>query len=225
MSLLDSPKNYNELLPRLNGATFLTTLALFIMLRIFNLVPYVQFNKALVPQLQKYKELIEWIVSSGVIPLIAAFVAFILSYVFEMHYKIAKLLLVRFFWDKYFIARPLAKRAKSEISLTSINVKRIMNELYYPKVKEIDQHYVQLFWRYALPFWILFEHALVVFATAIILSIVNRNASILGLWEYFVCIVIVTVLQLLLVTAPKSTDQADQLPTDTVNDFFNNKFN
>jgi len=223
--MFESPKNYNELLPKLNKDTFLSTLAFFIVLRLLNLVPYIEFNKILIPQLKEYKEFIEWLVSFGVMPLIAAFVALFFSYYFEMHNKISKILKIRFLWDKYFIVKPLTKKASSNVELTQSVVMKVMNELYYPEVKKIDQHYVQLFWRYALPFWILFEHAIIVFVTALVLTIMNRNISILQLWGYFIFVVIVTTLQLILVTGQKSTDQADQLPSVTVIKFFNDHFN
>lgn len=220
-----SPKNYNELLPKLNLATFITTLVFFILLRFFNLVPLIEFNKILIPPLEEHKELIEWILSFGVIPVIAAFTALFFSSSFEMHNKVAKLLRVRFLWDKFFIAKPLAKKAAVEVQMTPCVVKKIMNELYYPEVKHIDQHYVELFWRYALWFWILFEHAIVAFVAAVILSIVHANAMVLVLWGYLACVVLVTALQLVFVTAQKSTDQANQLSANVVGKFFKGGFN
>lgn len=223
--MFESPKNYNELLPKLNRATFFITFVFFILLRIFNFVPFVEFKKDLIPPLKDYKEIIDWIFSFGVIPLIAAFMALFLSSFFEMHNKVTKLLGIRFFWDKYFIVKPLAKRANSEMELTTSTVKKIMNELYYPQVKNIDQHYVELFWRYALPFWILFEHVIVVLITAVVLSIVHANAMVLFIWGYLVCVIIVTALQLIFVTGPKSTDQANQISVDVVCEYFKNRLN
>jgi hypothetical protein len=221
--MFNSPKNYNELLPKLNRITFISTFAFFIVLRMFNLVPLVAFGKDVIPPLKDYKEMIEWILSFGIIPLVAALIALFFSTAFEIHNKVARLLKIRFFWDKYFIVKPLVAKAKVDMKITPSTVKHIMNELYYPQVKKIDQHYVELFWRYALPFWILFEHAIVVFITAVILSIVNANIRILFLWGYFLCITLLAALQLVFVTAEKSTDQANQIPMDTVNEFFKNR--
>lgn len=220
-----SPKNYNELLPKLNLATFITTLVFFILLRFYNLVPFIEFNKALIPPLKDHKEFIVWILSFGAIPLIAALIALFFSSSFEMHNKVAKLLRVRFLWDKFFIAKPLAKKAAVDVQLTPCVVKKIMNELYYPEVKNIDQHYVELFWRYALWFWIFFEHAIVVFVAAVILSIVHTNAMVFLLWGYLAIVVLVAALQLVFVTAQKSTDQANQLSANVVDEFFKSGFN
>lgn len=221
----NSPKNYNELLPKLNRSTFLTTFLFFILLRLFNIVPFVGIANNLIPPLKDYKELIQWLLSFGVIPLVAAFIALFLSNAFEIHNKVAKLLRIRYLWDKYFIVKPLTIRAKTEPKLTPSRVKQIMNELYYPQVKKIDQHYVELFWRYALPFWVIFEHAIIVFVTAVILTLTNfGNARVWLLWAYLLCVASIAALQLVFVTAQKSTDQANQISEAAVSDFFQNKF-
>ena len=219
-----SPKNYNELLPKLNRSTFFTTLIFFIMLRIFNFVPLIKISKDHIPPIDNYKEIIEWILSFGVIPIIAAFIALFFSSCFEMHNKISKWLRIRFLWAKFFIVKPLSQKAGIEIELSSKNVTKIMIELYYPEVIKINQHYVELFWRYALLFWVLFEHAIVVFISVSVLTVINRNSTILFLWGYFLIILIIDALQLIFVTAQKSTNQANQIPVDTVINYFNKNF-
>ncbi len=224
MSWFQSPKNYIELLSKLNWCTFLTTLIFFIVLRYFNLIPHIKFDERLIPPIKDYKALFEWIVSFGVIPFFAAVFAWFLSKFFEIHNKIEKFSKVRFFWDKYFIAKPLAGKTRFQAPLTFITVKKIMNEFYYPNVRNIESHYVELFWNYALWFWVLFEHTAVVFVTAIIISIIYWNNKVCFLWGYFAIISIFTAIQLIFVTGPKSTDQANQISEVDIQKFFDDNF-
>lgn len=227
MGLLTPPKNYSELLPKLNGTTFLTTLVFLIALRAFNVIPYVELNDALVPSFEEHKEeVFEWVLSFGAIPLMGAVAAFFLSRLLEMHNKVAKFLRIRFLWDKYFIARPLMRRSGLQVPLNKSNVNRLMIEFYYPRVKNIDPHYAELFWNYAFGFWILFEHAIIVFLTALILPLASLVSLVGGVgptfwvWIYFLLIVLVAAIQLIFVTGPRSTKQAEQLAAADVHKFF-----
>jgi hypothetical protein len=220
MPFFDSPKNYTELLPKLSRTTFVTTLIFFIVLRCLEIVPYMAISSELVPALEKNKELFEWVISFGVIPILAASIAFILSAFFEMHNKIAKLLGIRFLWDKYFIARPIAKRAGSNMTLNKRNVEKLMKDLFYPEIKNLDSHFVHLFWRYALHFWILFEHMLISFLTATALTIFHQTIDIIWLWVWFLSVLFITAIQLIFVTGQKSTDQANQIADSRVRAFF-----
>ncbi|WP_067588051.1 hypothetical protein [Endozoicomonas ascidiicola] len=218
---IKSSTNYNEMLGGLNKATFFTTLFFFVALRYFNFIPLIEVDKTLIPPLKEYQEIIAWGLSFGVIPLIAALGAYFLSHSFEIHNKIAKTIFIRYLWDKYFIIKPMLERVSSEIKLKDVNIKKAMNELYYPNVKNIDQHYVHLFWRYALPFWILFEHSFFVVISILGLLYIYPEHSYLSLIKYNLIIIFITVLQLLFVTVQKSKDQAKQINIDKINDYFN----
>jgi hypothetical protein len=219
-----SPENYNELLPKLNVFTFFTTLIFFLLLRYFKLIPNIEIDKTLIPPIEKSKAIIEWLLSFGVIPIGAAFLALFFSSSFEMHNKISKKLKIRYFWEKKFIIQPLIARSGYKIHLTKDNIKKIMNDFYYQEVKKIDQHYVKLFWRYALPFWVLFEHTIIVFVVSVIMTIIKINFAVLYLWIYFIILLILTALQLIFVTAQKSTDQVNQIPKREIAKYFKANF-
>ena len=224
MSLFSSPKNYNECLAKLNQATFITTLVFFILLRFFGLVPQVIIPGDLVPPIQGYKELIEWMLSFGVVPLTAACLGLFFSYTFELHNKVAWLIGLRPFWSRHFILRPLKKRAQSLVPLTPENAKLIMNELYYPGIKKIDEHYVHLFWRYATQFWIMIEHLTIVFVTALILSVLKWGTGAAYLWFYFILLAAIATLHLFFVAGPRSTEQALNISSQEVDEFFKTRF-
>lgn len=132
------------------------------------MIPKIEVDDALIPPIKDHRGLTEWCLSFGAIPRVGAGLAWVLSTFFEVHNKLSKLFLVRFAWDKYFIVKPMLERAEVDDQLTRRPVKQIMAELYYPEVKNIDQHYVHVLWRYTLQFWILFEHFLVVTVTALV---------------------------------------------------------
>jgi hypothetical protein len=222
MEFLSSPKNYNECLARLNIATFFTTLSFFVVLRIFELVPQIEIPSKLIPPMKDYKELIEWILSFGIVPLFAAGIAFFASHFFELHNKVADFLRIKIFWSERFIIQPLKRRAQVTVTLNPDNRKKIMNELYYPGTKKIDEHHVHLFWRYATYFWILFEHIIVVFITAVILSIFSWSHGVAYLWLYFFLMAVLAGLHFFFIVGSKSTKQADEISDNEVVDFFNN---
>lgn len=220
MLIISSPGNYNEMLSKLNRATFFSTLLFFILLRCFGYIPNIEINKALIPPANDYKELLEWILSFGVLPIASAFIALLLSHSFEMHNILAKLFGVRYVWDKYFIVNVLAERAGISAKFNRDQVKQVMHSLYYPCIKKIDPHYVNLFWRYALPFWVLFEHLFVVAFTTIALKIIYVEQPLAGLYLYLVVIAFLCLSQWLLVTTKKSKDQAQQIPLQEVKEYF-----
>lgn len=218
---IKSSTNYNEMLGGLNKASFFTTFIFFVGLRFFNFIPLIEIDKSLIPPLEEHQDLINWALSFGIIPLAAACLGYFLSHSFEIHNKLAKALYIRYLWDKLFIVKPMLQRASTKIILKNVNISRAMNELYYPNVKKIDQHYVHLFWRYALPFWILFEHCFFVFVTIIGLLCFYPEQSYLQLIKYNLVIFIITAMQLLFVTVQKSKDQAEQIDIDKINNYFN----
>ena len=220
MKLLSPPKTYVELIPKLSRSTFLSTLVFFVVLRSFDFIPYITIESNLIPPLKNYKDIIEWALSFGILPFAAALTAWVLSAVFEMHNKIAKVLGIRYLWDKYFIVRHLAQKIASNMVLNKRNVKKVMNELFYPEVKNIDSHYIHLFWRYAFFFWVIFEHTVIVFITAIVLSIYNYSFNIIWLWLWFLFLLTITTIQLVFVTGQKSKDEAEQIPIEKLREYF-----
>jgi hypothetical protein len=217
--MFESPKSYNEMLSQLNFWTALLTFAYSVVLVAFGIVPKIPVINALVPPIKGYTELLNWALSFGVVPTVCAVVALILSRALEMHNSLSKLIQLRFAWDKYFIVKPLRARAQSDVSLDRKTVRKVMNEFYYGAVKDIDQHYVQLFWRYALPFWIIFEHLLVVAVSIAILTFL-RAPHTLDLFFYLIGVAVLGAVQFFAVTARKSLDQVRQIPTDKISDFF-----
>ncbi|MBJ7554352.1 hypothetical protein [Marinomonas spartinae] len=217
---MPSPENYNQMLSKLGKWTFLCTLVFLIALRFFELVPKVEIDRSLAPPIKDYKELIEWLFSFGAIPLIGAVIAWLCSSIFEVHNKLSKIILLRYLWDRLFIVAPMLKRTGLSQKLNRARVKEIMNGLYYPEVKNIDQHYVHIFWRYALQFWIVFEHFLVVLITVITLWAVNRSIPDKGLLIYLALVFFIAVVHWLFVVTNKSKDQSDQISSQTIRSFF-----
>jgi len=220
MLTIKSPQNYNEMLEGLTKGTFFTTYILFAVLCYIEITPKIVVPESLIPPIKDYKELIDWALSFGAIPLAAASLAAFCSGFFEIHNKISKLLGIRYIWDKFFIINPILKNANINKKLNRAQTKLAMNILYYPEVKKIDQHYVQLFWRYAMFFWIFFEHILVTLTTICTLEFIYRDKSFTGLWLYLLTLSIVTLAQWYFVTVKKSKDQANQIPVKAVKKYF-----
>lgn len=220
MLTIKSPSNYNEMLEGLNKGTFFTTLIFFFALRYVEIIPKIIIPESLIPPVKDYKELMDWAVSFGAIPLVAALLATFLSSFFEIHNKISTLLGTRYIWDKFFIITPMLKSANINKQLNRAEIKLAMNKLYYPEAKKIDQHYVQLFWRYAMLFWIFFEHIFVVLTTICALEFIDRDKSFTGLWLYLAALSVVTLAQWYFVTVKKSIDQANQIPVKAIKKYF-----
>ncbi|MGR2943554.1 hypothetical protein ABMX92_21560 [Vibrio vulnificus] len=224
MFAIKSPSNYNEMLAKLNKSTFFTTLFFMVAMRIFDYVPLVLVPKELVPPIAGAKDITSWAISFGVIPLLSAWFAYLLSHSFEIHNKAAKLLQIRYAWKRFYIVKPMAEIAGSPIGLNKESVNKVMHELYYPEVKKIDSHYVNLFWRYAQTFWVMFEHLLVVISFMIIMLLWGSEQSLKWLVYYFLIVLTATLVQFLFVTAPKSTDQVKQIPQGTISRYFRTEF-
>lgn len=215
-----APENYNQMLSKLGRWTFLTTLCFLIALRYFELVPKIEVDSSLVPPIKDHQQLIEWCLSFGAIPLFGAVIAWLCSSIFEVHNKLSKVILLRYLWDRFFIVKPMLKRTGISQKLNRSRVKEIMAGLYYPEVKNIDQHYVHVFWRYALQFWVIFEHLLVVLITTIALWVVNQSMPHSGLLIYLGVVFLVAILHWSFVVTNKSKDQADQIPGPSIRSFF-----
>jgi hypothetical protein len=220
MFAIKSPSNYNEMLTKLNKATFYTTLIFMVAMRLFEYIPLVVVPDKLIPPITRGKDIITWAMSFGVIPLISATFAYFLSHSFEIHNKVAKLCQIRYIWDRFYIVKPMAKIADSSVTLNKKLVNKVMHELYYPEVKKIDAHHVHLFWRYAQTFWVLFEHMLVVVAFIITMKFFGEVKPLAGIYYYLLIISALTLLQFAFVTAPKSTDQVRQISSGTICRFF-----
>ncbi|MDO6512715.1 hypothetical protein [Neptuniibacter sp. 2_MG-2023] len=219
---MPSPKNYNQMLSKLGKRTFLCTLVFLVALRFFELVPKVEIDSSLAPPVKDHKELIEWLFSFGAIPLIGAGIAWFCSSFFEVHNKLSKIIQLRYLWDRVSIVAPMLKRTGLEQELNRTRVREIMNGLYYPEVQNIDQHYVHIFWRYALQFWVIFEHLLVVLITVIALWVVNRSIPDKGLFIYLGLVFLIAVVHWFFVVTNKSKDQSDQIPSQSIRSFFKN---
>lgn len=217
---MPSPENYNQMLSKLGKWTFFYTLCFLIALRFFELVPKIEIDSSLAPPIKDHKELIEWLFSFGAIPLFGAGIAWLCSSIFEVHNKLSKIILLRYLWDRVFIVTPMLKRTGITQELNRSRVKEIMNDLYYPEVKNIDQHYIHIFWRYALQFWVIFEHFLVVLITTITLWVINRSIPDKGLIIYLGLVFLVAVFHWFFVVTNKSKDQSDQIPSQSIRSFF-----
>lgn len=216
-----SPENYNQMLSNLGWSTLFTTFLFLVYLKFVDIIPKIEINHDLVPTIQGYNELIEWCLSFGAIPIVGAGIAWLLSSYFEVHNKLSKLILLRYIWDKYFIILPMLKRVGLEENLSRKRVKEIMEGLYYPEVKKIDQHYVHVFWRYALFFWILFEHFWVVLMTTLLIYFFYNSLFKLLLIKYLVFVFTLATVNWLFVVSGKSKNQADQIPEEAIILFFN----
>lgn len=218
-SLFKPPKNYRELLPQLSAATALTTLAFVIVLVITGFVPKITVDKVLAPPIKDHEDQLNWVLSFGVVPLISAIAGWVLSRALEMHNNLAKLFQLRFYWNKHFIVKPLRDAVGSDVQLNRATVRKVMNEFYYRATQGIDKHYVEVFWHYALPFWIIFEHAIIVAISIVILWWLKApHVTNLLLWLAFV--VVFGAIQFFTVTSRKSLDQVRQIPIPDIKAFF-----
>lgn len=215
-----SPENYNQLLSKLGKWTFFTTLIFLIALRYLDLVPKIEVDSSLIPPLNDYHELIEWCLSFGVVPLFGAGISWLFSSIFEVHNKLSKLILLRYLWEKLFIVAPMLERAGVNKRLNQRLVNEVMVGLYYPEVKNIDQHYVHIFWRYSLQFWVIFEHFWVVLVTIVALGVFDGAIPDKRLFIYLGAVFVVGAVHWLFVVTKKSRDQADQIPGSAIRLFF-----
>lgn len=225
MFSIKSPTTYNEMLGKLGTITFFSTLLFCVGLKALGLIPLVEVDESLIPPIKQHKEIIEWGLSFGIVPFASACVAWFLSSSFEIHNKLAKVIKLRYFWDKYYIVKVMLERSSSDKKINDVSVRTAMYELYYPEVKNIDQHYVHLFWRYALIFWSLFEHLFFAIMLTLILLVVYPEKDISSLWYYLLAVLILTSVQFLGVTVQKSKDQAKQIEIEKINTYFKPKTN
>lgn len=223
MTILESPKNYNEMLGKLSFSTLLSTFIFCIVLTHFGLIPNIDSGsiRSLSPPVKDQEETLKWLFSFGKIPVISAVCAGIFSYFFGLHNILAKSISLRYFWDKHFVIGTLLKKIKLQKKLTRKEVSVAMREFYYPQVSLIsDKHYVHVFWRYTLAFWILFEHLWIALFTTIYLFIKYDNHNQMYLWLYLIILVTIACFQWYFVTVRKSVDIAEQIPKDAIIKYF-----
>jgi hypothetical protein len=219
--MFKSPKSYNEMLPKLNLATAVGTFGYVFVLASFGYIPRIDVNHhALMPPLDPgYARFTEWALSFGVVPFGSAVIAYVLSSSFEMHNILSKLLGLRYFWDRFYIVRPLRERANSDVPLNRAVVRRVMTEFYYKQIKTLDSHFVELFWRYAMQFWVIFEHAVIVAASIFILWLMQRRGLQGPVW-YLGGVVAFGMAQFFLVTVRKTGDEIKQISTQSIVEYF-----
>jgi hypothetical protein len=136
-----------------------------------------------------------------------------------MHNILSKLIGLRYFWDRFYIVGPLRERVDSHVPLNRVLVRRVMAEFYYKQLKDIDPHFVELFWRYAMQFWMIFEHAFVVAASIVILLFLRPRNLEGPLW-YLAIVAALTTAQFFLVTVKKTRDEVRQISTQDVAAYF-----
>jgi hypothetical protein len=217
-----APKSYREMLTKLNWWTAIATFVYVAVITRVGFLPPIEVDQGLIPPIKDYKDLLSWGSSFGLIALGGAALAFLLSWIFEMHNLVSKALQLRYFWDRYFIVKPLMKASGTNERITREIVRAVINEFYYDWTKRIDQHYVEVFWRYALVFWILFEHLIVVAISIIILALL-KTPHLWKLLVYFLGTLTITALQFFFVTVSKTKDQVKQIPAADVRRYFDTR--
>jgi len=227
IKMFEPPKNYNEMLTKLHKATFFTTLIYSVVLVVFEYIPLIGLPSKYVPPVKDYEELIKWALSFGVLPLVVAIIAFVVSGALDLHNNVAKFLRIRYLWDKYLIIKPLAKIAGINRKMNKVESHLIMRGLYYPAVLEIaDTHYVNLFWNKAYYFWVFFEHAIIVFISIVIittfklLNTFHVNADLTWLWAWFSSILLLTFAVFMTSVKQRTESQVRQIPNVKVTSFF-----
>ena len=142
--MLEPPKSYNEMLPLLHKATFITTFIFYFLLVIYGYIPLVGINAKYIPPIKDYEEFIKWILTFGILPIAFSIFWSVISGALDLHNNVAKILGIRKVWDKYLIIRPLAKVAGVTRELTSDESYKVMSKLHYPEVKELDRKSTRL---------------------------------------------------------------------------------
>lgn len=225
--MLVPPKSYNEMLPMLHKATFFTTFIFYLSLVIYGYIPLVGINAQYIPPIKDYEEFIKWILTFGLLPIASSIFWSVISGALDLHNNVAKLIGVRKLWDSHLIIRPLTKTANITRKLTKDESYKVMSRLYYPEVKELkDKHYVELFWNKVYYFWVFFEHTVIAFITAILISfskstnLFSITGSIINLWLWVIFLVIFNFLIFILSVKPRTESQVRQIPEEKIKKFF-----
>lgn len=226
--MLEPPKSYNEMLPMLHKATFITTFIFYLSLVIYGYIPFVGINAKYIPPIKEYEDFIKWILTFGILPVAFSIFWSVVSGALDLHNNVAKVIGVRKVWDSYLIIKPLAKIASVNRKLTSIESYKVMSKLYYPEVKELkDKHYVELFWNKVYYFWVFFEHTVIAFITVLVISIAKSTnlfsvtGSLINIWLWILFLVVFNFLIFIASVKPRTESQVRQIPEDRITKFFN----
>ena len=226
--MLEPPKSYNEMLPLLHKATFITTFIFYFLLVIYGYIPLVGINAKYIPPIKDYEEFIKWILTFGILPIAFSIFWSVISGALDLHNNVAKILGIRKVWDKYLIIRPLAKVAGVTRELTSDESYKVMSKLYYPEVKELkDKHYVELFWNKVYYFWVFFEHTVIAFITVLVISfakltdLLSVTGSLNNLWLLVIFLVLFNLLIFLSSVNPITESLVRHISYEKIKEFFN----
>jgi hypothetical protein len=221
MISLKSPSNYNELLEQLNKITFFSSFIFFVFMSIYGYTPIINISAELLPAAKDQDSLLKWIVSFGLVPITFASIAFLASFSLEAHNLLAKLLGVRYFWDRS-IAKRALRISRVERNVTRALVKSFMKDVYYKEIETVSEHYTQLFWRYTLSFWALFEHFFVALFTVAYLWALHPERVDRQLLMYIFWLLAFMLFHWIFIASRKSYSQVEQLEQKKIFDFFKN---
>lgn len=226
--MLQPPKSYNEMLPMLHRATFVSTLMYYFSLIVYGYVPLVGINAKYIPPIKEYDDFIKWVLTFGILPVALAFIWAVISGALDLHNNIAKFFRIRWAWDEFYIVRPLARQAQITRTLVRKERDLVLSKLFYPQVNEIkDKHYVELFWNKAYYFWVFFEHTVIAIITSAVISLSKYygaftvTGSLRYLWYWVLFLVLFDFLIFFASVKPRTESQVRQIPVDKINDFFN----
>jgi hypothetical protein len=228
IEVLEPPKSYNEMLPMLHKATFITTLIFYLLLVIYGYIPLVGINAKYIPPIKDYEEFIKWILTFGILPIAFSIFWSVISGALDLHNNVAKVIGLRKAWDNYLIIKPMAKIANINRKLTSIESYNIMSKLYYPEVRELkDKHYVELFWNKVYYFWVFFEHTVIAFITALVISFAKLTnlftvtGGLVNIWLWVFFLAVFNFLVFIASVKPRTESQVRQIPESKIKKFFN----
>lgn len=214
---------YSEMLKKLSICTAIVTFIFLSVLVKLDHLPLIDLKEGAIPSFEIGGIPSELIISFGTIPLLGAVFAWIVSKIFEVYNKVSILFGLRDYWERSYIIKPMLQKVDLDCRLDNDDVKCFMKKLYYPEVNKIDQHYVKVFWNYALYFWILFEHSLAVLVTNVVIVIFFNDRYSLLLLVYAVLVVFLTFVQWRFVVVGKSKAQALEIPNKAIITFMHNK--
>ncbi|WP_129232639.1 hypothetical protein [Cronobacter condimenti] len=225
--MLEPPKSYNEMLPMLHKATFITTFIFYLSLVIYGYIPLVGINAKYIPPIKDYDEFIKWILTFGILPISFSIFWTVMSGALDLHNNVAKIIGLRKFWDNHLIIKPLAIIAGVTRKLSDDESYKVMSKLYYPEVKELkDKHYVELFWNKVYYFWVFFEHAVIAFITVVIITVCKLTnifavtGSLSKLWLWILFLFAFNFLIFIACVKPRTESQVRQIPDKKIKDFF-----
>lgn len=219
MISLKSPASYNDLLEQLNKITFCSSFIFFVFMSLFGYLPVIKISPDLLPATEDQGVLLKWVVSFGLVPITLASIAFLASFSLEAHNILAKFLGLRLYWDRA-ITKKALRYSQVERKATRDLIRSFMRDMYYKEVALINQHYVQLFWRYTLSFWAIFEHFFVVLLTIAYLLIFNNDKVDMSLFFYLLGLLLLLLFHLFFITLKKSYSQVHQIDKLKLSQYF-----